>query len=523
MLRRIQVAVLPGIFLAAGLAVSFISAQENLADVIEKCERAVVRIEVDGKDGGSLGSGFIVVNDGTLVTNVHVLAGAREAIAFFPDGKGYQVTGTLSIDEGRDICIAKIESGHPDVLPIAKDLPRKGERVTALGSPHGLSFTATTGIISAIRPAEELGRDIGDPTMRGTWIQVDAALSPGNSGGPLINSAGQVVGMSTRASQGSAQNLNFGISCVDIQVAVQAAASAKLTSLADGVGNLESSHPGPESGELIERPPVPEERLKSYIAEGKESFKDLTRNIGREISKTNTVYREMRKGETFIPAQAGAPPTAQIVRVRGRSTNDWYFRNESVKDREVGRLKKRLDNLEQLKDSISDPNDNESIFSLLWNFGPPLDPRRVKNVGFMTDAIALHAFNEHDMVVEYDGMEFLLWVESTAGLSEGIDIPPTPVYVAGTETIGIPGLPPKSVTVLHSVTEKEMRAAIFGSVSEVATGIRKWKDNTGRFEIEAELLSKTETGVILKKPDGSIIEVPFVKLSDDDLRLLGKK
>lgn len=521
--RRPFAVLLAGFALALSLTGSPLVAQDDLADVIERCERGVVRIDVEGRKGGSLGSGFIVDDKGTLVTNVHVLAGAKNAIAHFPNGKAYAVVGTLAIDEGRDICVARIDSTETNIIPIAQDLPRKGERVTALGSPHGLSFTATTGIISAIRPADELGRDIGDPTMRGTWVQVDAALSPGNSGGPLINGKGEVVGMSTRASQGSAQNLNFGISGVDIQAAVSSSATAKLVSLADGVEKIETEDHMPESGAIIARPAVPEDSLKGYIAQGRDSFKDLTRGLSREISRTNTIYREAKKGESFIPAQIGAPPTAQIVRMRGRSSNDYFFRNETIKNREVDRLRSRVSQLEKLKDSVSDPNDNESLFSLLWNFGPRLDPRNVEKVGFMTDAIALHAFNDHDMVVQYEEAEFLLWVESTAGLSEGAELQATPVYVAGTETIEIPGLPPRSVTVLHSVTEKEMRAAIFGAGAETPAKLRKWKDSSGQFEVEAELLSTTATSVVLKKPDGSIVEVPFAKLCDEDLRFLGKK
>ncbi len=133
--------------------------QSELADVIERCEKSVVRIEVDGKRGASLGSGFVVNADGMLVTNVHVLAGANAATVTFPNGKTYKISGIYSVDRGRDICIAQIDAKELPVLPLAAELPRKGENVTALGSPQGLSFTATRGIISAIRPGEEMGRD----------------------------------------------------------------------------------------------------------------------------------------------------------------------------------------------------------------------------------------------------------------------------------------------------------------------------------------------------------------------------
>jgi hypothetical protein len=100
--------------------------------------------------------------------------------------------------------------------------------------------TATRGIVSAIRQGAELGSQ-----QQGTWIQVDAALSPGNSGGPLINASGQVVGMSTLASQGTAQNLNFGISVRDIAEALQKARTASTMALATGVGRVQMGQQGP--------------------------------------------------------------------------------------------------------------------------------------------------------------------------------------------------------------------------------------------------------------------------------------
>ncbi len=276
------------------------AAQDGLADVIERCERAVVRIEAEGNRGRGIGSGFLADSAGTLVTNTHVLAGAHKAVAVFPNGQQHEIKGTLLFDAAYDICIAKIDGTSFEFLPLAAELPRKGERVTALGSPKGLSFTATTGIISAVRSAEELGADIGRPEIRGTWIQVDAALSGGNSGGPLINDRGEVVAMSTLASQGSAQNLNFGISVNDIRAGVNNARTLGIISLADGVAKLEAAE-RPESGAIINRPPVPKVKLEQYVQEGRTAFDDLLRGLRTELSRNSQTLREMRKGEAFLP------------------------------------------------------------------------------------------------------------------------------------------------------------------------------------------------------------------------------
>lgn len=170
-----------------------LSAQDNLADVISRGERSVVRIDVSGPQGNSIGSGFIVAADGMLVTNVHVMSGASSAVAVFGDGRKYPIKGTYIVDAPRDICVAKIDGTNLPVIPMAPAIPRKGDQVVALGCPQGLSFSATRGIVSAIRLRDEFRGMVGRPKAEGTWIQVDAAISGGNSGGPLINSLGQVV------------------------------------------------------------------------------------------------------------------------------------------------------------------------------------------------------------------------------------------------------------------------------------------------------------------------------------------
>ncbi len=496
------------------------AAEDSLVDVIQRCERAVVRIEVEGSQGRSIGSGFVADSSGTLVTNTHVLAGARRAVAIFPNGQQYEIKGTLRIDPPYDICVAKIDGTDFAFLPLARELPRKGERVTALGSPKGLSFSATSGIVSAIRPAEELGVEIGRPEMRGTWIQVDAALSGGNSGGPLINDRGEVVGVSTLASQGSAQNLNFGISAKDIRNTLDNSRSLGLISLADGVAKLEAAT-RPEPGAIIARPPVPRDKLEQYVEEGRVAFNDLLRGLRSELSRNSDTLREMRKGEAYLPP--GSPASAEVVRAILRKTNRYYFRNQRVKDREINRLQTRVRELEGIRDSVTNAEDKKSLHSLLSQYGPRLDPRRNGSVGFLLDAIVLHPFNDHDVIILYENTPYLLWVESTAGLFEGTRLTPVPVYVAGTETMQVPGQIPTSATVLHSVTDAELREALFGTTTAGTGHWRFWKDRTGQYQVEATLVEVTDTQVQLKKRDGTTVNVPLPRLSKEDLEFLGKR
>ncbi len=206
-----------------------------------------------------------------------------------------------------------------------------------------------------------------------------------------------------------------------------------------------------------------------------------------------------------------------------KKSTKYFFRSQGVKDREVSRLQTRIRELEGIRDSVTDPNDKKSLYSLLSKYGPRLDPRRNGSVGFVFDAIVLHPFNDHDVIIVLEDTPYLLWVESTTGLSEGTRLTPAPVYVAGTETIHVPGQPPSAATVLHSVTDAELREALFGSTTAGTEQWRFWKDNTGQHQVEATLVEVTDTEVRLKKRDGTTLGVPLARLSKEDLEFLGKK
>ena len=482
-------------------------AQESLANVIERCEKSVIRIEVKGYAGESLGSGFVVSENGMIVTNVHVLAGAKTAIAIFPGGRRYSLVGTYIIDKGKDICVAKMDARGLTPIALAEELPRKGETVTALGAPLGLSFTATTGIVSAIRPGKELGSDIGDSEMRGTWIQVDAALSPGNSGGPLINAFGEVVAMSTRASFGKAQNLNFGISIKDIKEAIKEAGTKGERTLASGVGKIRESDtatPGVES--LVNYREVPPESFESYFQQGRSSFSSLAKHVRRAVSRTDDSISKMRRGRTFIPPEHSAVGK-EFVKVRSRTSETYFFQDERTKWRFVRRAEMRLKDLRALRKKVTASSDDEAVLALLGEAGPPLDTRSARSIGFLDGAIVLHAFNDHETIVDYDGSRYLMWTKSTTGLSKGEEMIAMPVYVAGTQTVMIPGLTSMSVTVLQEVTKDQLEDALHETRNYVI-----WRDTSGKYSIEAHLLENDGQHVHLCKRDGSKLKVPVARL-----------
>ena len=152
----------------------------------------------------SLGSGFIISNEGYILTNNHVVAGADEIKVKLSDGREFK--GELKgSDEKLDLALIKITSKGN--LPVAtlgdSDAMEVGEWILAIGNPFGLSQTVTAGIISA------KGRVIGSGPYD-DFIQTDASINPGNSGGPLFNAKGEVIGINTTIVSGG-QGIGFAI------------------------------------------------------------------------------------------------------------------------------------------------------------------------------------------------------------------------------------------------------------------------------------------------------------------------
>ena len=156
----------------------------------------------------SLGSGFIVHEDGYVVTNHHVVDRARQITVELADGRKLDAD-LVSSDAEADLAVLKITSDKP-LIPLAlgdsADL-MIGEPVIAVGNPMGFSHSVSTGIVSALH------RDLKDPegrVMLTDLVQTDAAINPGNSGGPLLNAYAQVIGVNT-AIRGDAQNIGFSV------------------------------------------------------------------------------------------------------------------------------------------------------------------------------------------------------------------------------------------------------------------------------------------------------------------------
>ena len=157
-----------------------------------------------GPQPRGVGSGFIIDNNGTILTNYHVVGNAQKINVTLSDGKNYEAK-VIGTDAKTDIAVIKIDAGRELAAVQLGDSDRLevGEWVIAIGNPFGLDHTVTSGIVSA------KGRQIGAGPYD-NFIQTDASINPGNSGGPLLNLRGEVVGINTAIFSQSGGNIGIG-------------------------------------------------------------------------------------------------------------------------------------------------------------------------------------------------------------------------------------------------------------------------------------------------------------------------
>ncbi|TDC73329.1 trypsin-like serine protease [Micromonospora sp. KC606] len=161
------------------------------SDLVAAAARALPGV-VSVRVGAGGGSGFVIDDQGHIVTNNHVVAGGGTITVVGQDGR--RLTARLvGRDPDSDIAVLRVDgAGRLPALPLAPGQARVGEPVLAVGSPLGLSGTVTAGIVSALDRPVRLGGG-----ARQAAVQTDASINPGNSGGPLVNARGEVVGVNT--------------------------------------------------------------------------------------------------------------------------------------------------------------------------------------------------------------------------------------------------------------------------------------------------------------------------------------
>ena len=277
---------------------------EGLADVAEKISPSVVQVEVtlategassqlrvSGAEGSKrgLGSGIIFTTDGAILTNNHVIEDAKAVSVKLKDGRVFSAT-LAGRDPATDLAVLKIDAkGLPAVTFADSDAARPGEVTLAIGSPLGLSHTVTMGVLSA------KGRGGANPVE--DYLQTDASINGGNSGGPLVNLEGKVLGINTQTAS-KAQGISLAVPAnMAKRVAEQLLKSGKVERAWMGVGlqdltpQLAAEFPGAPAtgGALVNAVTEGSPAAKAHLEPG-----DILATIGtKPVKEAQDVIREV--------------------------------------------------------------------------------------------------------------------------------------------------------------------------------------------------------------------------------------
>lgn len=326
------------------------------AGPIEDTLRSVVLIRTT--DG--LGAGF-VIGDGTLIaTNLHVIDSATEVTAEFQDGSKMVVRGFRLASPGHDLAILELpEKALVPPLALSEAHPDLGADVFAIGAPKGLAGSVTKGVISAYRrwadlePLMKEGLHAFGYAMDSNWVQTDAAINGGNSGGPLVLASGDVIGINTLAAPASVgQNIGFAISAAHLIHFLETMPEKALP--------LASLPPGPRIAQAAANGDTLAKRSTEYwkavaqihgeyevecqrlrIAHG--LFRVRMKEVPKPLQQGNVGIEDARFGKTVREREAAISRMAAAAKIPWDEARqmDWTSLRQAVDDQKHKKLQER--------------------------------------------------------------------------------------------------------------------------------------------------------------------------------------
>src|SRR5690606_38221423 len=259
-----------------------------------------------GRGGVSMGSGFLISGDGYVITNHHVVDGASDVRVTLPDRRGFSAE-VIGSDEQSDVAVLKID---------AKDLPflragdansvKPGQWAVAIGSPFGFDQSVTAGIVSAVGRANRYSNQRYVP-----FIQTDVAINRGNSGGPLLNTSGEVIGINSQifSNSGGYMGVSFAI---PIDVVMNVAEQLKDTGLVRrGQMGVQVQEIRPDDAKGLDLPDIRGALVADVIQGGAAEKAGIERgDVIREVDGVPV------NQSSDVPPMIGAKPPGSKVRVK---------------------------------------------------------------------------------------------------------------------------------------------------------------------------------------------------------------
>jgi V8-like Glu-specific endopeptidase len=279
-----------------------VSCASNMVNhVVQKAMPSVVQIQILDDKGSEVasGSGYVVRSNGLIATNYHVIENATHAIAVLSDGHVVRVLGVRYANKARDFAILQVDATSlpPATLGNSDNL-QVGDDVVAIGEPLGVfPKTVSAGIVSSIREMDGA-----------KWIQHTAAISHGNSGGPLLNSRGQVVGMNTLSTD-KGQNLNFAVPINYVKAALDhlPAQVTSLTELASAQQTMDRQQTADRIRQLFSTYEDPDGLFRLALPKAWQIQRTVSRD---EQGNTEVVFTA--SDPEAGPAKTGTPLSAGI-------------------------------------------------------------------------------------------------------------------------------------------------------------------------------------------------------------------